>query len=96
MTREAVVEGLVQRGVGLPSAPLPELERKVHFTQRVEFPLDAAERVLQLLVERHPPNSGPGFGYNTDGVAWSWVFAEDGIDLQGIVDEALSQGPGGE
>ena len=49
--------------------------------------------MLKLLVERHPPGAGPklGFNYKDDDVAW--VRAEDGIDLQGIVNEALAQEP---
>ena len=90
--REAVIAALVHRQVELPRAPLPELSRPPQFTQRVEFPLDKLERVIPLLVERHPPGSGPTFGFNHDGAERAWVDAEDGIDLQAIVDAVLRQG----
>jgi len=87
------VEALAGFGAKLPPTPLPELDRQLNLTQYVEFPRRAAEQVLKLLVERHPPGAGPklGFNYKDDDVAW--VRAEDGIDLQGIVNEALAQEP---
>ena len=94
VTREAIVDALAQLGVTVPPTPLPELERQLNLTQYVEFPRGAAEQVLKLLVERHPPGAGPKFGFNYKDDDVAWVRAEDGIDLQGIVDEALSQGPG--
>jgi hypothetical protein len=42
------------------------------------------------LAERHPPGSGPTFGFNYKDDEIAWVRAEDGIDLQRIVDEALT------
>lgn len=92
VSREEVVAALVRLQVELPRAPLPELSRPPRFTQHVEFPLDKLDRVIPLLAERHPPGSGPTFGFNHDGAERAWVDAEDGIDLQGIVDTALRQG----
>jgi hypothetical protein len=74
----------------LPAGPLPELERKLNFTQYVEFSRSKTSEVLQLLAERHPPGSGSTFGFNHKDDEIAWVRAEDGIDLQGIVDEALA------
>jgi hypothetical protein len=88
--REAIVAALAELGVPLPAAPLPELERKLNLTQYVEFPRSRASGVLQLLAERHPPGSGPKFGFNYKDDETAWVRAEDGIDLRGIVDEALA------
>jgi hypothetical protein len=94
VSREAVVAALADLGASLPAAPLPELERKTDMTQYVEFPRTAADQVLRLLVERHPPRpEGPTFGFNYKDDETAWVRAEDGIDLQGIVDEALAQAP---
>jgi hypothetical protein len=47
--------------------------------------------VLELLTRRHPPGAGPTYGFNYKDDDIAWVRAEDGIDLQGIVDEALAQ-----
>ena len=93
VTREAVVSALAARGVTLPSVPLTELDRKLNMTQYVEFPRHATSEVLNLLTQRHPPGSGPKFAFNYKDDDVAWVRAEDGIDLQGIVDEALAQGP---
>jgi hypothetical protein len=93
VTREAIVAALAELGAKLPLAPLPELERKLNMTQYVEFPRHSASQVLKLLAERHPPGSGPTFGFNYKDDDTAWVRAEEGIDLQGIVDEALAQDP---
>jgi ClpA/ClpB-like protein len=88
VSREAIVGALAELGVPLPAAPMPEFERKLNFTQYVEFPRSQASEVLQILAERHPPGSGPTFGFNYKDDETAWIRAEDGIDLQGIVDEA--------
>lgn len=93
VTREAIVAALAELGATLPPAPLPELDRKLNMTQYVEFPRSAASQVLNLLAERHPPGAGPTFGFNYKDDEIAWVRAEDGIDLQGIVDEALAYEP---
>lgn len=93
VSREGIVAALAELGATLPAAPLPELERKLNLTQYVEFPRSKTSEVLRLLVERHPPGSGPTFGFNYKDDETAWVDAEDGIDLQGIVDEALAQKP---
>lgn len=93
VTREAIVAALVELGATLPPARLPELDRKLNMTQYVEFPRDATSAVLGLLTQRHPPANGPRFAFNYKDDDVAWVRAEDGIDLQGIVDEALAQGP---
>lgn len=93
VTREAIVAALAGLGATLPPARLPELERKLNFTQYIEFPRTAASQVLKLLAERHPPSPGPTFGFNYKDDETAWVRAEEGIDLQGIVDEALAQEP---
>lgn len=88
--REAVIDALRRLGVVLPPAPLPELYR-LNLTQQVEFPRSKLEQVLATLAERHPPGSGPTYGFNHDGAERAWAVGEDGIDLQGIVDEALAE-----
>ena len=61
--------------------------------QYVEFPRSATSRVLELLTRRDPPGAGPTFGFNYKDDEIAWVRAEDGIDRQGIVDEALAHEP---
>lgn len=90
ISREAVVEALARRGVVIPPAPLPALDPEPRFTQHAEFPSDKLDRVLALLDQRHAPGSGPTYGFNHDGAGRAWVNAEDGIDLQGIVDAAVA------
>lgn len=89
-SREALVTALARRGAALPPTPLPELERQPRFTQHVELPRRSLDRVLALLTERHPVGAGPTYGFNHDGAERAWVSAEDGIDLQGIVDSAIA------
>jgi hypothetical protein len=96
VSREVIVGALAELGVMLPGAPLPELERKLNLTQYVEFPRSKASAVLEILAERHRPGSGPTFGFNYKDDETAWVRAEDGIDLQSIVDEALAKGPSDE
>jgi hypothetical protein len=90
VSREAIVTALAELGATLPAAPLPDLERKRNFTQYVEFPRHKTSEVLRLLAERHPPGSGPTYGFNYTDDETAWVRAEDGIDLQSIVDEAIA------
>jgi len=91
VSRDAVIAALSRRGARLPSAPPPPLDRR-EFTQKVDFPRARLEAVVALLSERHPPGSGPSFGFNHNGKRSAWAVAEDGIDLQAIVDEVLAQG----
>lgn len=95
VSREAIVAALADLGTTLPQGPLPALDRKLNMTQYVEFPRSATSQVLELLTRRHPPGAGPTYGFNYKDDEIAWVRAEDGIDLQGIVDEALAQGPEG-
>lgn len=90
VSREAIISALAELGATLPAGPMPELEGKRDFTQYVEFPRARTSEVLQRLAERHPPGSGPTFGFNYKDDETAWVRAEDGIDLQGIVDEAVA------
>ena len=90
VSREAIVAALAELGAALPPGPLPELERKLNLTRYVEFPRQFAPQVLNLLLDRYPPGGGPVFGFNYKDDETAWVRAEEGIDLQGIVDEATA------
>lgn len=90
-SREALVDALAARGASLPPTPLPEIERQPRFTQKVEFHRKYLAPVLALLHERHPAGSGPTYGFNHDGAERAWANAEDGIELQAIVDSAVAQ-----
>jgi ATP-dependent Clp protease ATP-binding subunit ClpA len=80
-----VVADLAAAGVRLPAAPLPEPDRRP-WGERIFIPEERIRDVLEVLIER----LGPGrFGFNThEGRAW--VMAHADIDLQALVDEALS------
>lgn len=93
VSREAITAALTEFGVTLPAGELPDLPRELNFRQYVEFPREKASEVLRLLAERHPPGSGPTFGFNYKDVDTAWVRAEDGIDLQGIVQAAVAAEP---
>ncbi|WP_107654359.1 Clp protease N-terminal domain-containing protein [Nocardia suismassiliense] len=90
-TRAAIVAALSSLGVELPRAPLPELEPSVRMATYVEFPRRATDDVIALLVARHPPGSGPQWGFNYKNDEIAWARAETGIDLHGIVEEALAR-----
>ncbi|PXX66372.1 ClpA/ClpB-like protein [Nocardia tenerifensis] len=90
-TRAVIITAMRDLGVELPRSPLPELEPSARMTTYVEFPRRATDDIIALLGVRHPPGSGSkwAFNYKNDDVAY--VRAESGIDLQGIVDEALAR-----
>lgn len=92
VSRETIIQALAELGAILPPGRLPELERKRDFTQYVEFPRSAVSSVLKLLAERYPPGTGPTFAFNYKDDDLAWVRAEEGINLQLIVDEALARG----
>ena len=98
VAREAIVAALAELGGATAArrAACPKLQRKVNLTQYVEFPRNATDQVLKLLVQRHPPSpDGPSISFNYKDDESAWVRAEDGIDLQVIVDEALAEEPDG-
>lgn len=85
--RQDVIDALRRQGAQLPSSTPPPFDR-LHFTQRIEVPLAELSRVVKAISARRGEN-GPRFGFNNDGDI-GWVTAEDGLDLQGIVDEVLA------
>jgi hypothetical protein len=90
IARETVVEALVRAGVAVPAVPMPELDRPFRNLVRVDFPMSALGRVIESLRERHPPGSGLRWGFNHDEGERAWAFAEEGVDLQTIVDEVIA------
>ena len=89
VARETVVVHLRDLGVRIPDHPMPDLDRPFVNPQRVDFPLSAMDQVIAVLVERHPPGAELRWGINHDGKDAGWAFAEEGIDLQGIVRQVL-------
>ena len=90
ISREDVAASLGRSGVTLPATPLPDLDRPLRNPVRVDFPKSALGDVVEILKQRHPPGSGLRWGINHDGAERAWAFAEEGIDLQGIVDEVVA------
>jgi hypothetical protein len=92
IAREAVVEALVRAGVRVPAVPLPDLDRPWRNPVRVDFPMSALEGVVEVLKQRHPPGSGLRWAINHDQAERAWAFAEEGIDLHGIIDHDIDDG----
>src|SRR6185436_19309039 len=89
ISREDVAANLGQAGVTLPAAPLPALDRPWRNPVRVDFPMRALGGVVKVLKQRHPPGSGLRWLINHDQAERAWVIAEEGIDLQVIVDQVV-------
>ena len=92
VSREDVAAHLGRSGVTLPASPLPDLDRPWRNPVRVDFPMSALEAVVEVLKQRHPPGSGLRWGINHDEADRAWAFAEEGVDLQGIVDQVVADG----
>ena len=90
VSREDVAASLGRSGVTLPATPLPNLERPWRNPVRVDFPMRALGKVVEVLKERHPPRSGLRWLINHDQAELAWAIAEEGIDLQGIVDQVVA------
>lgn len=90
IARETVVEALVRAGVTVPAVPMPERDRPFRNPIRVDFPMSALGGVVEQLQQRHPPGSELRWGINHDEAERAWVFAEEGIDLQAIVDQVIA------
>lgn len=93
ITRSSVRDALVARGVNVPLAPLREPVTRP-LSERVDVPMSEVDAVIQLLAARHPPGTEV-WGFNHDGER-AWFLAEERIDLQGIVNEALAPPTGSE
>lgn len=90
-SRDGVLAALRHLGVKIPAVSPPPLERVPAWTQQVNLPAERLDPVLPLLLERHPPSpDGPIWGFNYRGDGLARIDAEDGIDLEAIVTEALA------
>jgi hypothetical protein len=89
VSREDVAANLGRAGVTLPAAPLPALDRPWRNPVRVDFPIGALGGVVEVLKQRHPPGSELRWAINHDNAERAWAMAEEGIDLQAIVDQVL-------
>ena len=59
------------------------------FTQKIDVPNDDLKRVVRVMADRRGKN-GPRIGFNTGPDGVGFVIAEDGLNLQEIVDEVLA------
>jgi hypothetical protein len=89
VSREDVAASLGRAGVTLPATPPPDLDRPWRNPVRVDFPMSALGGVVEVLKQRHPPGSGLRWAINHDEAERAWAMAEEGIDLQVIVDQVL-------
>lgn len=88
----ALVAMLREHGVVTPPFGPPEPERPWRGRRIVEVDRRDWPKVEKLLAERHPPGSHWRWGTNRVEANPDryYVIAEDGIDLEGIVAEALA------
>jgi len=84
-TREAVAAALAATGVGLPATPMPSPPTWSEEWTRVTFPADELDAVRTAMLRHHP--TGERWGWNIDGEGLAWVDAQQGLDLQLILDE---------
>jgi ATP-dependent Clp protease ATP-binding subunit ClpA len=87
----AVVEALRRRGVKVPDYE-PEEHRPWRGYREVEVARSELKAVTTALSERHPPGSEWqwGFNFRKDRPGKAQVSAEEGIDLEAVVAEALA------
>jgi hypothetical protein len=86
VSREAIVRELSQLGVPVPQSSLPPLV-EVDWGERVWFERDQTRRVLDHVRLHLGPHTRWGFNYDGDR---AWVHAERSIDVEALVQEALS------
>lgn len=92
VSQDAVLDALRRRGIAVPDVPPPRY-RPWRVGQRIDVTEAELQPVIDLLIERHPPESGPRWGFNWMPVGRgeprrARVDAEDGIDLDGLLAEA--------
>ena len=86
VARERVLDRLREAGVRVPSAPLPP-QREIDWGERVWFDRDKVTVVLDQVRLHLSPETSWGFNYEDDR---AWVRAESSVDLQALVDRALT------
>lgn len=85
VSADRIVADLAATGVRIPNEPLAEPDRRP-WGERIFVPADRLRDIVDLLADRLQPGS---FGVNIQG-GQAWVIAHADIDLQALVDEALS------
>jgi len=86
VSRERIVDRLAGNGVAVPGTPIPE-QREIEMGERVWFDRKDVSTVIQSLGRRIAPGTRWGFNYEDDRAR---VWAEAHVDVQALVDEALS------
>jgi hypothetical protein len=92
VTQDAVLDGLRRRGIAVPDVPPPRF-RPWRDGRGVEVTEAELKPLIDLLLDRHRPGSGPRWGFNwvqagSGEPVRARVDAEDGIDLDGLLAEA--------
>jgi ATP-dependent Clp protease ATP-binding subunit ClpA len=88
--RQRVIDRLRDVGVPVPPAALPE-QRPIQFGERVWIERDQVQAVASYVGRHLPPDAAWGFNFEGDR---AWVNAESRVDLQALVDEALTEPTG--
>lgn len=86
-SRERVLDRLRDDGVALPQTSLPA-QREIDWGERVWFDRDKVSTVLERVRLHVSPETTWGFNYEDDR---AWVITESCVDLQALVDSALSE-----
>jgi catechol 2,3-dioxygenase-like lactoylglutathione lyase family enzyme len=85
VSREALVEGLRQRGVAVPASPAPP-QREMELGERLWFDRDQVQAMIDRIRDTVPPGTHWGFNYDGDR---AYAVAESSVDLAGLVADAV-------
>jgi hypothetical protein len=91
-SRQRIIDRLREAGVQVPGAPLPA-QREIERGEQVWIDRDQVQAVISYVGSHVPPDTAWGFNYEGER---AWVSAESNVDLQVLVDEALSVAHRGE
>ncbi|HJV09213.1 MAG TPA: Clp protease N-terminal domain-containing protein [Acidimicrobiales bacterium] len=85
VSRQALVDGLRERGVAVPATPVPP-QQEMDLGERVWFDRDQVQAVIDHVRAHVPPATHWGFNYEGDR---AYMVAESSVDLAALVAEAL-------
>ena len=92
----ALLDALARRGVPVPEVD-PPVYRPLRGFHRLEVTEAELKPVIDVLVERYPPGSGPEWGFNwlgdpdAGGPRRAWVGGEEGVDLDAALTTARTR-----
>jgi hypothetical protein len=94
VSAQAAVDALKARGVQVPGFAPVEFE-PLRGYRDVYVSMKELQPIINVLLQRHPPGSGWRWGVNyVEKPRRGLVSAEEGIDLEAIVEEVRTQRAG--